>query len=331
MATRPPTPEQHLAAEVKRFAANAGFDAVGVCDLSPVRRGALRTWLDAGHAADMGYMGRQARRRESPAEIVEGATRAVVTLSSYYQPDTTPAPGARVARYAWGEDYHAVIGERLASLARRLCELGANPDRTRPYVDAGPVPERELAERAGLGWIAKNTMLIHRSLGSYTFIGCVLTDLPLACDAPTTTDHCGTCRACLDACPTAAFPTERVLDARRCISYLTIEHRGAFDSAQSRAIDDWLFGCDICQEVCPWNDKFAAPTKEPRFGARPSLAHPGPADLVELDAVRFAQTYSGTAFERTRVEGLRRNAEAVISNRVATDEAAPVSPDRDSV
>lgn len=299
---------------VKDFAIALGFDAVGVCDLGPIERDALRAWLAAGYAANMGYMGRQARRREYPAEIVDGATRAVVTLTSYFQPGSEPRPGARVARYAWGEDYHLVLGDKLAALADRLCELGADPSRTRCYSDAGPVPERELAQRAGLGWIAKNTMLIHPGIGSYTFIGCVLTDLPLACDAPFASDHCGSCRACLDACPTDAFPGERVLDARRCISYLTIEHRGPFDALQSAAVGDWLFGCDVCQEVCPWNDKFARPASEPRLRPRPQLANPSLALLSNINPSEFAETYAGTAFERTRDSGLRRNAAAVVAN-----------------
>lgn len=325
MKARPLTPQQ-MSAQVKEFAATAGFDAAGICDLHPVDRGALRAWLEAGCDASMGYMGRQARRRENPAEIVVGATRAVVTLSSYYQADTAPAAGGRVARYAWGEDYHAVLGEKLTQLANRLCELGGHPDRTRAYVDAGPVPERELAQRAGLGWIAKNTMLIHPSIGSYTFIGCVLTDLPLACDIPFAADHCGSCRACLDACPTDAFPAERVLDARRCISFLTIEHRGAFDDAQSRAVDDWLFGCDVCQEVCPWNEKFARVSSEPRLRPRSDLASPSPARLLTITSAEFAEKYTGTAFERTRADGLRRNAEAVLVNR-SSRRVTPHRPD----
>lgn len=304
-----------LSRTVKEVGDRIGFDAIGICDLEPVERGALGPWLDAGYAANMGYMGRQARRRDHPNDIVRGAIRAVVTLSTYYQPDSRPKLGARVARYAWGEDYHEVIGARLEALRERLCELGATPECTRAYVDAGPVPERELAHRAGLGWLAKNTMLINPSIGSYTFIGSVLTDLPLECDKPFPTDHCGSCRACLDACPTEAFPSERVVDSRRCISYLTIEHRGDFDQDQSNAVGDWLFGCDICQEVCPWNDKFARPTQDPRFSPRPELSHPPIGELAEIDEERFTSTYKDTAFERTRAEGLRRNAIAVLANK----------------
>jgi epoxyqueuosine reductase len=301
---------------VKNFAAELGFDAVGICDLRPVERDALRRWLDSGYAAGMSYMGRQAQRRSRPAEIVDGAVRAVVTLTSYFHPDQATTPGGRVARYAWGEDYHTVIGTRLAALADRLCELGASRERTRPYVDAGPVPERELAERAGLGWIAKNTMLISPSIGSYTFIGSVFTDLALDCDERFAADHCGSCHACLEACPTAAFPEQRVLDSRRCISYLTIEHRGELACEQSHAIGDWLFGCDVCQEACPWNEKFALPTREARFDPRPELARPVPEELATIDDDAFAAVYRGTAFERPRASGIRRNAAAVMQNGV---------------
>ncbi len=300
---------------VKRHAEALGFDGVAICDLREVERTALDDWLAAGYAANMGYMGRQAKKRRRPAAIVEGAGYAVVTLSSYYHHDVEPQPGARVARYAWGEDYHHVIGERLAALRAKLCDLGATPERTRAYVDAGPVPERELAQRAGLGWIAKNTMLINPRIGSYTFIGCVLTDLDLECDVPFDSDHCGSCNACIDACPTDAFPRTRVLDSRRCISYLTIEHRGHFGTEQTEAIDDWLFGCDICQEVCPWNGKFAQQTKESRFSPRTELAAPDLTQLVEIEETEFKMRYSGTAFERTRAAGLRRNARALVANR----------------
>ena len=306
----------HLAATVKRTASGLGFDAVGICDLAPIERDALRNWLERGYAGTMRYMHRQAPQRDAPARIAQGSIRAVVVLKSYYAHTAVVAHGAaRVARYAWGEDYHRVLGDQLAALAQVLVALGAAPDATRWYVDAGAVPERELAQRAGLGWIAKNPMLIHPALGSFTFIGCVLTDLPLAIDAPFAADHCGSCRACLDACPTDAFPGPRVLDARRCISYLTIEHREAFTAEQGGSIGSWLFGCDVCQDVCPWNGKFAAPTCEPRFAPRPELAAPELETLAELDADLFRQRYRHTAFARPGGRGMARNARQVLANR----------------
>jgi epoxyqueuosine reductase len=305
-----------LAATVKHRARALGFDAAGICDLHAVEHGALLDWLARGYAASMRYMHRQAAKRQAPARIAPGSTRAVVVLKSYYADAATPVGGAaRVARYAWGEDYHRVLGEKLAALAQALVDLGASAEATRWYVDAGPVPERELARRAGLGWIAKNTMLIHPRLGSFTFIGCVLTDLALALDPPFAADHCGTCRACLDACPTDAFPAAHTLDARRCISYLTIERRGPFDAAQGAMIGEWLFGCDLCQDVCPWNGKFALPTGEPRFAPRPELVAPDLEELAGLDEDEFRRRYADTAFERPGVAGMARNARQVTANR----------------
>jgi len=314
MRTRKPT---ELSGAAKAAAHALGFHAAGVCDLAPIGDGALRRWLDAGHAGTMTYLHRQATKRDAPARIVPGATRALVVLiSHHHQPEPPPAGAARVAQYAWGEDYHRVVGEKLAQLADALVDLGAQRSATRAYVDAGPVPERALAQRAGLGWLAKNTMLIHPRLGSFTFIGAVLTDLDLAVDAPFAADHCGTCRACLDACPTAAFPTAHVLDARRCISYLTIEQRGPFAADDGRRIDDWLFGCDICQDVCPWNEKFAAPTAEPRFAPRPDVVAADLEELTRLDEASFQVRYADTAFERPGRAGLARNAAQVLRNRV---------------
>jgi epoxyqueuosine reductase len=309
------TPAQRSAA-VKARASALGFDAVGICDLSPIERPALHEWLARGCAATMQYMHRQARKRQAPAEIVPGSTHAVVVLKSYFvRGHEQDRHGTRVARYAWGEDYHAVLGDMLEGLAETLIDLGASRAATRPYVDAGPVPERELAQRAGLGWIAKNTMLIHPRLGSFTFIGSVLTDLPLAIDAPFAADHCGSCRACLDACPTDAFAAERVLDARRCISYLTIEHRGPFAPSEGPLIGEWLFGCDVCQDVCPWNDKFAAPTDLPRLAPRAETVSPPLDELTDIGADAFRERYGDTAFARAGQEGIARNARQVLRNR----------------
>jgi epoxyqueuosine reductase len=288
-----------------------GFDAVGICDLRPIERDALAAWLEPGYAGSMAYMHRQRRKRENPQQIVRGATRAVLVAKSYYTAEEPPPDRPRVARYAWGADYHRIIGAMLDELAAELIRLGASEPCTRGYVDAGPVPERELAQRAGLGWIAKNTMLIHPRLGSFTFLGTVFTDLPLPVDEPFSSDQCGSCRRCLDACPTDAFPVARVLDARRCISYLTIEHRGAFDAAQSAMLGEWLFGCDVCQDVCPWNVKFAAPNDDPRFAPRRELVAPDLDLLRSADEDAFNAVYGDTAFERSGAQGMARNARAV--------------------
>lgn len=265
----------------------------------------------------MTYLHRQAAKRREPALIWPDARAAVVTLTNYYH-EPPPADGAesapRVARYAWGADYHTVLGRRLAQLGHAIGEL-APGSHSRCYVDAGPVPERELAQRAGLGWIGKNMMLIHPKVGSFTFIGVVLTDADLAPDAPFAADRCGSCRACLDACPTDAFVAPHELDARRCISYLTIEHRGTFSESQRTMVGDWLFGCDVCQDVCPWNVRFAAATDDGELAPRTALATPNLAALEALTPTEFDHVYGDTAFERAGSDGIRRNAAAVAGNR----------------
>src|SRR5438876_11581005 len=286
----------------------------------------------------MTYLYRQAAKRKEPARIMPAATAAVVTLTNYYHGSADPGrepvecprlkvpvsahPGlasgvssrsaaVRVAQYAQSADYHRVLGHRLERLAAAIRALAPGAH-TRAYVDAGAVPERELAQRAGLGWIGKNMMLIHPALGSFTFIGVVLTDADLAPDLPFEADRCGTCRRCLDACPTQAFVGPRDLDARACISYLTIEHRGEFDTKQRAQVGDWLFGCDVCQDVCPWNESFARPTPDPAFAPRPEVARPDVRAFATADEGDFQRRYGGTPFTRPGHRGMRRNAAALL-------------------
>ena len=304
------------AAEIKRRATALGFAAAGVTTLEPNAHAAeLARWLDAGYAGTMTYLHRQAEKRRDPRRIMPGARSAVVTLTNYFHgsadPGAAPRGQARVAQYAWSSDYHDVLGTRLEDLATAIREVVPGA-KTRCYVDAGPVPERELAQRAGLGWIGKNMMLIHPEIGSFTFIGVVLTDAPLAPDQPFDADRCGTCRRCLDACPTDAFPEPRVLDATRCISYLTIEHRGAFNEEQRGHVGHWVFGCDVCQDVCPWNESFAQTTTDPAFAPRADVAAPELTALLEMDDDAFTRRYGDTPFARPGRAGMRRNAAAVL-------------------
>jgi epoxyqueuosine reductase len=302
--------------ELKRRARSLKFDAVGVASLEPdVRAGEFDRWLEAGYAGTMTYLQRQAARRKQPQRIMPDAAVAVVTLTNYWHGPVEPDATDRVAQYAWSSDYHDVLGRRLEGLATEIRELAPGA-RTRAYIDAGPVPERELARRAGLGWIGKNTMLIDPAIGSFTFIGTVLTDAAFAPDLPFEADRCGTCRACLDACPTDAFPAPRVLDARRCISYLTIEHRGPFTPEQEGRLGEWLFGCDVCQDVCPWNQRFARRTTDAEFEPRAELATAHADELVAIDTAEFDAHFGDTPFSRPGALGMRRNAVAVRANRV---------------
>ena len=296
---------------IKRRAAELGFAATGIARLDRNPHAAeLDRWLADGHAGTMTYLNRQAEKRKDPRTIMAGAKTAVVTLMNYFHGNPGHGPGSRyprVAQYAWSSDYHDVLGERLEQLATAIRALVPGST-TRCYVDAGPVPERELAQLAGLGWIGKNMMLIHPEIGSFTFIGVVLTDAALEADLPFEADRCGTCRRCLDACPTQAFVGPRDLDARACISYLTIEHRGEFNATQRAQVSDWLFGCDVCQDVCPWNVSFARETLDPAFAARPEVAEPDVAALQTMNEAGFQRRYGDTPFTRPGLAGMRRNA-----------------------
>jgi epoxyqueuosine reductase len=296
--------------EIKRRAAALGFAATGIARLEPNAHAAeLDRWLNAGHAGTMTYLHRQAEKRKDPRTIMPHARSAVVTLTNYFHGQRAPE-GGRVAQYAWSPDYHEVLGTRLEQLATAIREIAPGAA-TRCYVDAGPVPERELAQLAGLGWIGKNMMLIHPEIGSFTFIGVVLTDADLPPDTPFEADRCGTCRRCLDACPTQAFVAPRNLDARACISYLTIEHRGDFTETEQAQIGDWVFGCDVCQDVCPWNVSFARATSDPGFAVRADLAAPDARELATIEEADFQRRYGDTPFTRPGARGMRRNAACV--------------------
>ena len=304
-----------LAVATKAAARVLGFEACGVTDLAPSRAApALDAWLAARMHGEMHYMERQARIRREPQRAWPEARSAVVVLHNYFQRDAEPVPGrGRIARYALGDDYHDVIRGKLATLGATLT-AAAGSGSWRAYVDSGPLPERELARRAGLGWYGKNTMLIHPCIGSFTFIGVLLTDLHLAADQPFDADRCGSCRRCLDACPTAAFPGPRVLDAARCVSYLTIEACGPVPEPLRPGVGDWLFGCDVCQEVCPWNVRFAQETAEPRYRSPAPDQWPTLQEIVRMQEHGCEEAFEGTALERAGCQGLARNARTVIEN-----------------
>jgi len=303
------------ASAVKAEAERLGFMACGITDLSPMAHSAeLESWLGRGRAGTMRYLHRQARKRKSPQQIDRDARSVIVLLDNYFSPDE-PADREppRIAKYARGRDYHQVTIARLERLAGFLRSHGARVARV--YSDAGPVPERELAQRAGLGWIGKNTMLIRPGAGSFFFIGSVLTDLELPTDAPFVTDHCGTCTRCLDACPTQAILEPRLLDATRCISYLTIEHRGPIPEALIPKLDGWAFGCDVCNDVCPWNERFATPTGQPEFQPRGMLRNAKPDRFDQMTEDEFTAGFGDTPLARAGLAGMRRNLRAAFASR----------------
>jgi epoxyqueuosine reductase len=298
-----------LTASVKALALEVGFDLVTIGPCEPPEHGAaFRRWVEAGHAGTMGYLERRLEERLDPQRVLPGARATVCVALNYHQGAPADASWRPVARYAWGRDYHDVIGPRLERLAAHLADAAGA--RSRGYVDTGPVLERDLAARAGLGWVGKNTMLLHPTLGSWFFIGVLLTTADLDFDERLA-DRCGSCRACLDACPTGAFVAPYVLDARRCISYLTIEHRGEIEPGLHAGMAAWQFGCDVCQDVCPWNRK-APVSREPEF--RPRDRYPEAAALASMDDEAIRQRFRGTALLRAKPSGLRRNASIYLEN-----------------
>jgi epoxyqueuosine reductase len=305
----------NLVDDVKARAHELGFIGCGITHPGPSAHGTrLDEWLAKGYAGTMRYLHRQARRRKDPGLILPGARSVVVVLDNYYRSDSeADLRPPRIAKYARGEDYHRVTQRRLGELAAFLREQGAAL--TRSYTDAGPVPERELAQRAGLGWIGKNTMLVSPSAGSFFFIGSIFTDLRLPADSPFESDRCGSCTRCLDACPTDAFVEPRVLDATRCISYLTIEQRGPIPEELADRLEGYVFGCDICNDVCPWNQRFAQITAIPEFLGGPELDRTEYRLFEEMSPEEFDRRFQHSPMERPGLEGMRRNYRAAMGRR----------------
>jgi len=309
--------------DVKALALALGFDRAGVAPASPgPHADFLREWLARGYEGEMSWIGRRAEERMDPRVALPGA-RSVVAVGLVYDPATPelggPVSAGRIARYAGGDDYHELLLERLGSLGTAVEARAEAPVAWRAYVDTGPVLEREVAARAGLGWIGKNTCLIDPELGSYLFLGVLLCDLTLEPDTPAT-DHCGSCRACLDACPTDAFPEPFVLDATRCLSYTTIELRGTVPEPLRAGQGDRVFGCDICQEVCPWNTRARRRIPRDRAGLRARLAPraawraPSLEWLLALDDEAWRAVTADTALRRVKRRGLVRNALVAAGN-----------------
>jgi epoxyqueuosine reductase len=307
-----------LTTAVKAEAARLGFSLAGVCPaVEPSGFSRLQDWLAAGYAGEMHYLANRAEAYRHPASVLDGV-RSIVMLAMNYRtvdPQMPRAGQGKVSRYAWGLDYHDLIRERLNRLAAEIVRL-APGHAARGVVDSAPLMEREFAQLAGLGWIGKNTLLLNKRLGSWYFLAAMLTTAELAADAAFESDHCGTCTACLDACPTQAFPQPYVLDASKCISYLTIEHRTAIPHALRTGIGEWLFGCDICQDVCPWNHR--APLADDReFQPRDGVNPVDLRTLFDLDEVAFRKRFRGSPIWRAKRRGVLRNAAIVLGNQTS--------------
>ena len=318
-ATAPPAASPSSAAiepRIKACAYGLGFDLAGITTLGMAGTAArFQEWVAAGMAGEMQYLERGAEARLDTRRPYAGARSAVVVALDYGGRE----PSGPVARYARGDDYHDVMVDRLRALHARVRELAGHDVRGKAYVDTRPILERDLARQAGLGWFGKNTMLINPRQGSFFFLGALVLELELAPDAPFEDDRCGSCTRCLDACPTGAFVEARVLDARRCISYLTIELRGEIPVDLRESMGELLYGCDICQDVCPWNRKFAKdlPATSP-FTARAALdgsdARETARTLLAMSQDDFSAQFKGSPMKRAKLRGLKRNAAVVLGN-----------------
>ena len=306
-----------LTEDIKAQAVHLGFDLAGVTTAEPPRHGEYYAeWVDKGMAGEMAYLGRQVDKRQDPGQVLPNARSLVVVAMNYRCPDSDAipdgAPRGRIAQYARGDDYHDVMKKMLLSLLRFIQDRTDRPVQGKVYVDTGPVLEREFAVRAGLGWFGKHTNLINKRIGSWLLIGEILLDLELDEDRAMA-DHCGTCTKCIEACPTEAIVEPYVVDSRRCISYHTIELKGPIPVAYREAMGDRVFGCDDCQDVCPWNRR-APVTRHQAFHSRPWNDMPGLIEILGWSPEEFRTRFRGSPIKRTKRRGLLRNAAVALGN-----------------
>jgi epoxyqueuosine reductase len=324
-----------LTRDLKAEAARLGFEACGVSRAERLDEEArrLETWLGQGRHGTMRWMENHFEKRVDPRRLVEGAKSVVSLLHNYYVPlehGTAPTTG-KISRYAWGEDYHRVMKERLFALYNWLEERTGGDMVGRAFVDSAPVLDKAWASRSGLGWMGKHSNLITRQMGSFFFIGELIVDVPLTPDDGPMPDFCGTCTRCIDACPTDAIYQPYAVDANRCIAYLTIEHRGEHEAQKwygrpehggarwdelMPGVGNWVFGCDVCQDVCPWN-KFARPTEEPRYHPREGVVDTDLREWIEIDIETFRRRFKGSPVKRTKLEGFLRNVAVALANAEA--------------
>ena len=298
---------------IKETAKNLGFSKIGIAPAKPdsLTEKQLTTWLDNEYHATMLWMEKRSNERGNIHNYSPEA-KSVISLALNYFTDTTSDSKdiGKISNYAWGEDYHKLMKLKLTQLLDKIKSLRSEVNGF-ACVDTSPIMEKSWAQKAGLGWIGKHTNLITRDFGSWVFLGEILLDIELEYDNHFTEDLCGTCTACLDACPTNAFPEPYVLDSSKCISYLTIEHRGDLPMEMEDKLSGWIYGCDICQEVCPWNIKFSQYSQEESFKPRNNINERTLAEWSQLEEEEFKDLFKGSAVKRTKYEGLKRNIELV--------------------
>ena len=313
-------PEIALKTAIKTEAQRLGFALAGLTTPDPPAHvDVYASWLEAGHHAGMAWMATERNRaRRADPRLILPECQSILMLGVPYSPsplESTPDGMEKIASYAWGDDYHDVLPEKLKALVNFIEAQVGEPVSNRWYTDTGPILERELAQRAGLGWIGKNTCLINPKAGSYFLLAEILLGLPLEPDEPIRTDHCGTCTRCIEACPTGCILPNRTIDANRCLSYLTIEEKGSIPAALRNQLGNWIFGCDICQQVCPWNQRFAAPPENELLPPRPGVPHPDLIAEVALTPQEFNRKFKGSPVKRTKRRGYLRNVVIALGNR----------------
>lgn len=311
---------------IKKHAQELGFFRVGIARSERLDPAHLDEWLNRGYHGEMTYMKERRELRLDPSTLVPNAKSIIVCAINYYTPyNTTTEPDeGRISRYAWGDDYHDVLRARLKELLAFI-QKESPESNGRVFVDSAPVMEKEWAVRAGIGWLGKHSNIITRDYGSWFFLGEVIVDIELDFDEPFKTDHCGSCTKCIDACPTNAIVEPRVVDATQCISYLTIELKPEHNipNELKPKMDNLIFGCDICQDVCPWNKRFSHPTDEPAFQPRPFNLNAKLENIINLDIEEFRKKFRKSPVKRTKIDGLKRNAQVALENSVQHKDTKP--------
>ncbi len=305
------------AERIKAKAIELGFSKAGIAraDDFTLEASRLHSWLNSGFHASMEWMHANSDKRVDVNKVLPGAKSVLSLAMNYFTPQEHSGSDdvGKISRYAWGDDYHDILTEKLVSLHEWLGREFAGYE-GRYYVDTGPIMEKAWAQRAGIGWIGKHTNVITQEMGSWVFLGEIITNLELEADSPAT-DHCGTCTLCIDACPTDAITEPYVVDSGRCLSYLTIEHRGSFEDVPPFETDGWIYGCDVCQDVCPWNERFTTETSEQKFQPREGSVAPRLTQWKNMSREDFSLRFKGSPIKRTKHEGLMRNIRAVLDRK----------------